>query len=304
MNLYKIVAFLISVPVLLGTGQTDLATVAEVIETEYALVESAPEGLATPEAPSAEMVDLQENVPLAPIPFVSSDESITFSYEYVADEDGVIIPYGLFTPSSAEFNEKTPLIVWLHGSGERNVSQTSFENTGLPYVLKRWTLHGFNAYVVCPQLYRQFDTGLWMKDEAVDNLKALLQELTTKYNIDPERIILTGHSLGGQGSTYIASKMPDVFSCVAVLSGYDCYMDLPIDVPVCGYVGSTAYGESSTSHSYMTGDFRNEYPTAEVYVLNSSHGDLPWDAFNRDLNKDNKSDLIEWMLNRTKPKNN
>ena len=90
-------------------------------------------------------------------PFVSSDASITFSYEYVSDGD--VMPYGLFTPSTAELNEKTPLIVWLHGSGECGLSKDTFSNRGLPRVLNNWELNGFNAYVLCPQLADDFNTG-------------------------------------------------------------------------------------------------------------------------------------------------
>ena len=228
--------------------------------------------------------------------FVSSDPSITFSYEYIKDDSKQIIPYGLYTPSTAATNEKTPLIVWLHGNGERNVSSDALYNSGLLHTLNKWSMEGFNAYVVTPHLSYGFDTGLWMKPKAVEYLTTLLEHLMTQYNIDTDRIILCGHSLGGQGSIYIASMMPDTFSCVAVLSGYDCYEDLPISIPMIAYEGHPNCGESSTSYNYMKGKFQTTYPDAEVRVLNSSHVSLPYDAFTLDENQDGKSDLIEWML--------
>ena len=245
-------------------------------------------------APEVNVVE--ETIPeVTEPPFITSDPSITWKYDYVQSHDG-IMPYGLYTPSTANTNEETPLIVWLHGNGERNTSDSQLSRSGLLDVMNKWTLDGFNAYVVTPHLSYGFDTGLWMKPKAVEYLSAVLDELTSLYNIDTDRIILCGHSLGGQGSTFIASNMPGTFSCVAVLSGYNCYMDLPIDVPVCGYVGASAYGEDSTSYNYMVGKFTEEYPDAEVTVFNTTHCGVVVKAFTQDLNQDNKSDLVEWML--------
>ena len=237
---------------------------------------------------------IQETVPEKP--FIASDPSITWEYAYVDSTDG-IIPYGLYTPSTAATNDKTPLIVWFHGAGEKAVPPSAFESAGLPAILNNWDLHGFNAYVVCPQLKGDFNTRAWMTDEAVENVRALIMRMINMYSIDTDKIILCGHSLGGQGTTYIASKMPDMFSCVAVLSGYTCWQqDLTIDIPMQGYVGICDVGESEDSYYYMVGSFMKEYPQAEVFVVNTSHGELPYRAFTRDLNEDNKSDLVEWML--------
>lgn len=257
----------------------------ETIETEPVIVETEP---------------VVETEPTEP-PFVSSDPSITFTYEYVDSENNTHIPYGLYTPSTAETNSKTPLIIWLHGLGEINKGQTEFSYSGLLYTLNRWKLDGFNAYVACPQLYSDYNTNAWMKDAAVGHIAELIEHLTNKYNIDTSRIILCGHSLGGQGSTYIASKLPNTFSCVAVLSGYNCWAgELPIDAPVIGYVGTPAAYEDENSYYYMVNKFKEEYPDATVNVMNVSHGEVPYYAFTSDVDKDNKSDLIEWMLSLTR----
>ena len=54
--------------------------------------------------------------------------------------------------------------------------------------------------------------------------------------------------------------------------------------------------EKITSYNYMVGKFTEEYPDAEVTVFNTTHCGVVVKAFTQDLNQDNKSDLVEWML--------
>ena len=80
--------------------------------------------------------------------FITSDKSITFSYQFKTDSD---LAYGLYTPSTAASGKKTPLIIWLHGSGSVGAEHSRFKSNFLSY-MKDWKLEGFNAYIVCPLL--------------------------------------------------------------------------------------------------------------------------------------------------------
>ena len=82
------------------------------------------------------------------------DKNITFTYEYI--NNGDIMPYGLFTPSSAGDGKPKPLIVWLHGKGEFGITEAEFNNKSLPKILKESEFEGFDAYVICPHV-----TGLF-----------------------------------------------------------------------------------------------------------------------------------------------
>lgn len=296
-KLVKIFAFVMCFFILAGCNAQK--TSGEIIQENnlayQEVVEEIVETYPKLNASSVSVKPLETSTEPTEPPFVSSDASITFSYEHVSDGD--VMPYGLFTPSTAESNEKTPLIVWLHGSGECGVSKDTFSNRGLPRVLNNWELNGFNAYVLCPQLADDFNTSAWKTDTATENLNSLINKFRLEYRIDEERIILCGHSLGAQGTTYIANKLSDLFSCIVPLSGYDCGKDLSnISIPVLGYVGTPASGEDKTSYRYMMGKFSETFPDADIFVLECSHGDLPKIAFNLDDNGDGSSDLIEWML--------
>ena len=229
--------------------------------------------------------------------FITSSSDITFSYEYV--ENSNYLPYALYTPSTAQTNETTPLIVWLHGSGERGVTKEVFKTRGLLKDLSNWKLHGFNAYVLCPQ-----NKGSWNNQEAMSKVFGLIDEFIKTKKINNNKIILSGHSMGGLGSLYMAYFGHEkYFSAVAVLSGYNPGKDIDISkisIPVRGYVGTISGEEDSVSVYYMNGDFANAFGKNNLFVFETWHGNVPHVAFTQDKNNDEKSDLIEWMLTQEK----
>lgn len=225
--------------------------------------------------------------------FISSDKSITFSYEFKTDSD---LAYGLYTPSTAASGKKTPLIIWLHGSGSVGADHSKFKSNFLSY-MKDWKLEGFNAYIVCPLLKH----GSWNNQPNKARVYTLVDKILKEKNIDTDKIILAGHSMGAQGIFNIADGKSDFYSALVFMSPYKATPST-IDinqfknVPLIGYVGTVEAGEDETSYKYATRTFSNTYGSDKMIIVNSSHGALPKKVFNIDNNKDNKSDLVEWML--------
>ena len=226
--------------------------------------------------------------------YIPSDPSFKFSYNYV--NDGTSMPYGLFTPSNVSQNEETPLLVWLHGSGEVGTGQGAFDNAGLVKVLRTWNLDGFNAYVICPHLTGAY-RGNWSNTTSLNNLNALLDKFISEHKVDTEKVMLSGHSLGGLGSLYVAYHSPTRYSSLAVMSGYHPGVDIgAIKIPTVAYVGTIGGGEDSNSYNFTVGTFKPKFGEANTFVRNTSHGAVPRVAYTEDSNKDNQSDLMEWML--------
>ena len=118
-----------------------------------------------------------------------------------------------------------------------------------------------------------------------------------KKNINTDKIIIEGHSLGGSGTLYIGAHSRACFSAVVPISGYPSYANLNnIKVPIRGYVGSSKKGEDTNSINYMREIFKNNFGIEKLFERKVSHDNIPITAFTEDLNNDNKSDLIEWML--------
>ena len=223
---------------------------------------------------------------------ITSDKSITFSYEY-KKEDGYL-PYALYTPSTAkQSNKKIPLIIWLHGSVEVSGSEASLKNSGMLKIINNWELEGFNAYVLCPHLTGAY-AHTWNNELSRERLNNLTNKIIKEKNIDTSKIIITGHSLGGQGTLYMAAKN-DYYYKMVVYSGYHPGISMDgIKIPAKGYVGSN--GEDQNSINNMKRYFVPVFGEENLITLNTSHAGVPQVALNLDGNKDNKSDLIEWML--------
>lgn len=118
------------------------------------------------------------------------------------------LPYLLYRP---ETTKNVPLVLFLHGSGERGSDLERVATVGLPHLLANLPEPAFVAAPQCPE------NGRWT--EHLEGLEALLDELLARYPIDPDRVYLTGLSLGGQGAWYLAARRPERFAAV---------------VPVCG----------------------------------------------------------------------
>ena len=114
-------------------------------------------------------------------PTETPETQIKFTSEYIS-EDG-FMPYALYTPSTINEDVETPLIVWLHGSGEVGVGKDTFFNSGLLKVMNKWRRQGFNAYVLCPQLAGNYNTGRWNKESTKDNLRSLIDKFIAEHNL-------------------------------------------------------------------------------------------------------------------------
>jgi predicted peptidase len=113
--------------------------------------------------------------------------------------------YLLFTPKAYENSggKKWPLIVYLHGGSRR-------AGFGLPAIVDR--NESFPFVVLSPQCP---EGEYWTDTEAVI---ALLDEVMSKYAVDASRVYLTGHSMGGFGTWYLAYKHPEKFAAIAPMS--------------------------------------------------------------------------------------
>jgi predicted peptidase len=234
---------------------------------------------------------------------VTSSPDITLSYEYVQSD---VMPYVLYTPSTAETNEKTPLIISLHGMGDRGTSAENFTNKFISKMLMNWELEGFNSYVMIPHLTgNAYDTN-WNNPATAERFFAVVDQLIEEYNIDTDRIIIQGQSMGGYGCLYMAAYRPEYFSAVVPISSYDSNANLSklSGMPIRCYVGSASHGESGTSVNFVTGTLAQVFGEETIFQRECSHDEIPIVAFTEDSNEDGQSDLIEWMLSQNKSDRN
>lgn len=127
-------------------------------------------------------------------------------------ERDVTMRYLLYLPAEYDANaaEKWPLVLFLHGAGERGDDIEKVKVHGPPKrVAEGWH---FRFVLVSPQCPTG---GRWNAEE----LSKLLDELTNTYRIDPQRLYVTGLSMGGSGTWSLVSAYPDKFAAAMPMCG-------------------------------------------------------------------------------------
>jgi predicted peptidase len=140
------------------------------------------------------------------------------------DADGKEAKYVLFVPHDYTDDKPYPVILFLHGAGERTGGKKQPVEVGIgPAIKKREK--DFPALVIIPQARAG---GNWQANSP-DAKRALdiLVEVEKEYKIDDKRVYLTGLSLGGMGTWGLAIAHPDKWAAI---------------VPVCGR-GDTSNAE-------------------------------------------------------------
>jgi predicted peptidase len=120
--------------------------------------------------------------------------------------------YLLFLPEGydADKRKNWPLILFLHGAGERGTNLSQVAVHGPPKLVKDQP--NFPFIVVSPQC----PAGQRWSD---DTLLALLDKVSTKYRVDQKRVYLTGLSMGGYGTWSLGLKHPERFAALAPICG-------------------------------------------------------------------------------------
>lgn len=127
---------------------------------------------------------------------------------------GKVRAYQVFVPAARALGGKLPIILFLHGSGERGSDNRIQLDAGLgPYVRKHAA--DFPAIVVFPQVE---ENGEWIGAN-VDMALAALDAASREFDGDPQRTYLTGLSMGGYGTWETALKAPTRFAALVPICG-------------------------------------------------------------------------------------
>ena len=119
-----------------------------------------------------------------------------------------------------DVNKKYPMVLALHGLGERGA------DNNLQIIVNKmatsWAEPGIQSknpcYVIAPQL--PITSSDWVTGVAKDVLLNMLDSALTKYNIDKERVYITGLSLGGNGTWNCLCLRPDLFAAAVPIAGW------------------------------------------------------------------------------------
>ena len=130
--------------------------------------------------------------------------------------DGKTLGYTVFLPESFSKDTAYPLILSLHGAGERGNGADELEKAtdiGLGKYIKLGQMR-VNAIVFCPQCPKD---RVW--NQLIFDTRELLLKIADEYGADKKKISVTGMSMGGFGTWEMGMQFPELFSALAPICG-------------------------------------------------------------------------------------
>jgi len=145
-----------------------------------------------------------------------------FKRHYLLKEAGEIMPYRVYVPTSYKAERAYPLIVALHGNG---LTEDYFFGLDTPKIAEE------RGYILAAPLGYRVDGGYGRNNSnrSVEELPKLelsekdvmnvLDLMRRDYRIDPDRIYVAGHSMGGGGAWYLAPRYPQTWAAIGSFAG-------------------------------------------------------------------------------------
>lgn len=119
--------------------------------------------------------------------------------------------YLLYLPRDYDTSRRWPLLLFLHGAGERGADVERVAFHGPPKMIREATMD-FPFIVVSPQVPEDRTWSTLFLD-------ALIDEVSAAHAVDEDRIYVTGLSMGGYGAWHLAFEFPHRFAAIAPISG-------------------------------------------------------------------------------------
>ena len=197
--------------------------------------------------------------------------------------DGAFMNYVVYTPD--EMKKDLPMIVYLHGAGERGTAVDHLSRRAIPMLLEQGC--SLDAVVLCPQC-----PGYCGWDNVPFELKKIIDKVAAEYEVDMTRLSITGSSMGGFGTWTMGLNFPNFFSAMAPVAGGGMAWRAPnlISTPIRAYHGEKDEAVPVLCSEMMVNAVNKAKGNATLTVLPNWDHNGGIDAAYRD------TDVIEWLL--------
>lgn len=220
-----------------------------------------------------------------------------FQSRVFVDAEGAKHPFVVFIPAAYQPGQRPPVMLFLHGSGERGSNNIDQMMAGIgPALWKRKT--NFPFVVVLPQCRRDSN---WLVD-GPDAQRALgmLRQVQAEFGTDPDRVILTGLSMGGSGSWSIAARDPSAWAAVVTMCGRPDQTSAAkfaaARLPIWNFCGDKDRPETVKANRDMAEALRS----AGANALYTEYPDVGHNCWDQVYGTDG---LYVWMLEQSRSKN-
>ncbi len=173
----------------------------------------------------------------------ASSQPSRSNYATFKNDEGEL-NYRFLVPDGIE--RKLPLVIFLHGSGERGDDNEAQLKWGVMQFATDENMKHFPAYVVAPQCpaddqWANYNGKLGKEPRKPMKLvRSMIDDLIENYAIDENRIYITGLSMGGYGTFDALARYPDLFAAGVPVcgSGDEGSVDRFKDIPLWIYTGA------------------------------------------------------------------
>jgi len=194
-----------------------------------------------------------------------------------------------------------PLIFFLHGAGGGANDSQFVMSYGLPEVLYKGEQPAeFPFIVVAPQAYPDVP---WWEGDTLPILDALLDEIVETYQVDPNRIYLTGLSMGGYGSWWLATAFPERFAAMVSVAGSGYRTPSPPDTEIVCQLQDLAVWAIHGARDMISDPMAVKI---QVVTLASCGGEVEWTLYPDSGHGETYARayrdpaLYEWLLDHSK----
>ena len=141
-----------------------------------------------------------------------------FVHKIYHDANGQDYNYAVFVPKDYSGDRPYPLIMMLHGYGDRGFDGRRFLKVGLPRAVEA-RKDTFNFFVICPEGHE----GNWATDgDDARIVMQILEKTLEEYRIDRKRLYLTGVSSGALATWRFASRYPNRWAAIFPVATSEC----------------------------------------------------------------------------------
>ncbi len=183
-------------------------------------------GLATPLAMAQDSNDTQTKSKASE----SKEKLLNLFEKHVLEQDGKTLNYRLMKAADQSSTDKVPLVIFLHGAGERGDDNEVQLVHGMKDFASDANRSAFPCYVLAPQCpknqswasidrIREKPTLAEDPSEALGLVVDLVAQLQKEFPIDSQRIYITGLSMGGYGTWDAIQRHPEMFAAALPICG-------------------------------------------------------------------------------------
>ncbi len=166
----------------------------------------------------------------APLRAAEDFKTMFEKHEFAGSGEGTPLRYRLMRPTAVEEGKKYPLVLFLHGAGERGSDNEAQLKWGMADFATEEARNKYPAYVLAPQCPtgEKWSNVDWsaressLPEKASDSMGLTLQvieKMLKEEPIDPARIYITGLSMGGYGTWDALARRPELWAAAIPICG-------------------------------------------------------------------------------------